>query len=80
MARGDKKNYRQLGTRIPEQDFLDLQSFYQGYGMQSKVIRVLISRHLQKLRARQQAAAANLALGLDTELVTARELEEAEAS
>ena len=77
--RGDKKDYVQLGTRIPKEDFQDLKSFYQGYGMQSKVVRVLINRHLVKLRARQAAAVQNLALGLDSEIITARELEEVEA-
>ncbi len=76
MSRGDKKDYQQLGTRIPPVDYQDLKNFYQGYGMLSKVVRVLINRHLQKLRAKQAQAVSDLALGMDTERVSVRELEE----
>lgn len=73
--RGDKKDYVQLGVRIPPQSRSELATFYQGYGMLSKVVRVLIDRHLKKLKEREAAAAQGLTAGLDGEIVTVRELE-----
>lgn len=74
--RGDKKDYVQLGVRIPPQSRSDLGTYYQGYGMLSKVVRVLIDRHLKKLKEKEAAAAQGLAAGLEAELVSARELED----
>lgn len=77
MSRGEKAHYVQLGTRIPPTDYQALKSYYQAHGMLSKVIRVLINRHLQKLRARDERVAAGIGLTLDPEVVSVRELEDA---
>ena len=53
--RDSKKGYIQLGVRISPEDHYDLVTFYQGYGMVTKVVRVLINRHLAALRKREQA-------------------------
>ena len=73
--RGDKKDYVQLGTRIPPQLRSDLATFYQGYGMLSKVVRVLLDRHVKKLKEREAAAASGLTANLEGEIVSVRELE-----
>lgn len=75
--RGEKADYVQLGTRIPPADYQALRSYYQAHGMLSKVIRVLIARHLRKLEERERKAAEGIPLLLDPEVVTVRELEDA---
>lgn len=74
--RESKKDYVQLGVRISPNDHLDLVTYYQGYGMVTKVVRVLIARHLEKLRKREQDAATGLTalLGGTSEFVSKEEL------
>jgi hypothetical protein len=71
--RDSKKGYVQLGVRISPEDHSDLVTYYQGYGMVTKVVRILINRHLAKLREKEQAAGLHLA-SLMAEPITQEEL------
>jgi hypothetical protein len=72
--RDSKKHFVQLGVRISPEDHSDLVTFYQGYGMVTKVVRVLINRHLANLRRRELAAAQDLTALLTSEPITKEEL------
>ena len=50
MARGAKADYVQLGVRVRPEVHMDLKAYYPQHGMINKVIRVLLDRHLAKLK------------------------------